>query len=212
MRAPWPGLGRVQAGRGSDFGDVDDRIALTDEMQRFVPMKRALCSLLGVLVTGCAGGDSGTGGTPAPSPPALSGAPDSGAFVFSDDAGVEAGPLLSACDPNNGGSCPQGFSCYAQHTSTSWWVDLYGTCTFACDSQSFPLCDSLGGVCGCPVLQGATAGNCALDGGTAMLCVPGLKPGSVPGAGEGEGGCGTPGCGGGAGVEGGASPQDAALE
>ena len=175
-------------------------------------MKRVVSGLFGALLAGCAGGDTGTGGSPAPSGPVLSGSPDAGSFVFSDDGGVEAGPLLASCDPNSATSCSTGFTCYAQHTSASWWVDLYGTCTFDCNGQTYALCDSLGGVCGCPVPQGGTSANCAFDGGASMVCVPGLKPGTPPGATEGDGGCGTPGCGGGAGVEGGVPPQDAASE
>jgi hypothetical protein len=175
-------------------------------------MDRIVLSLTGLLLAGCAGSDTGTGSTPPPSGPVLSGSPDSGPFVYSDDGSVEAGPLLSACDPSNANSCPPNFICYSQHTSASWWVDLYGTCTFDCNAQTYPLCDSLGGVCGCPVPEGAMSGSCALEGGVSMVCVPGLKPGTSPGANDGDGGCGTPGCSGGPPVEAGPAPQDAASE
>ncbi len=113
-----------------------------------------LAGVFGFFVAACAGGNSPSGGDDASTGPILSGSPDSGSFVFVDDAGEDAGPLLSPCNPSNPSSCPTGFVCYAQHTSATWWVDLYGTCTFDCNSQTYPLCDSLGGVCGCPVPRG----------------------------------------------------------
>jgi hypothetical protein len=176
-------------------------------------MKRLASSLFSLLlVTACSGGGSSTAGTDASTTTILSGSPDAGPFAFSDDAGDDAGPLLSPCNPTGADSCPTGFVCYQQHTSASWWVDLYGTCTFDCNDQTYALCDSLGGVCGCPVPQGATSANCSDDGGVSMVCVPGLKPGTSPGANDGDGGCGTPGCSGGAPVDdaGGTSLTDAA--
>jgi hypothetical protein len=88
------------------------------------------------------------------------------------------------------------------------------------------LCTSMDGVCGCPVNADGTS-NCGVgEGGTpvspasdasvsgeagtddageapapvtatSMVCVPAVKPGTQPGANDGDGGCGTPGCGGG---------------
>jgi hypothetical protein len=155
----------------------------------------------------CAGSDDSTVNT-TPTGPVLSGSPDAGSFAFQDDGGNDAGVLLVACNPASPDSCASGFTCFAQHTSATWWVDLYGTCTFDCTNQTDALCSSLDGVCGCPVLQGQASGNCSGDGGTAMVCVPAVKPGTTPGANEGDGGCGTPGCSGGAPVEAGPSLDD----
>ena len=165
-----------------------------------------------------------------------SGSPDSGgAFDFGEDAGSEAGSVfLSSCTPGVTGSCPTGFTCYPTHTSTSWWMDLYGKCTFGCSAQTLALCSSFDGVCGCPVATDGTS-DCSLEGGApsgsvgdagveeggsedaseapapitanGLVCVPALKPGTQPGSNEGNGGCGTPGCGGG--EEAGALPEDA---
>jgi hypothetical protein len=168
----------------------------------------SVASLLGA----CGGGGSGSTGADASVGPVLSGSPDGGAYSFTADAGTDAGPLLASCTPGSASSCPSGFVCYAQHTSASWWVDLYGTCTFVCNAATYPLCDSLGGVCGCPVPASGGSVACSLDGGASLYCVPGLQPGASPGANEGDGGCGTPGCGGGPGVEAGSAPADAALE
>jgi hypothetical protein len=164
------------------------------------------------VLAACGGGNDGGTGTTPPGP-LLSGSPDSGTFAFTDDAGADASELLAKCDPTNPSSCPTGFTCYSQHTSASWWVDLYGTCTFDCTGQTYALCDSIDGVCGCPVPQGATSASCAEDGGVAMVCVPAVKPGTTPGSNEGDGGCGTPGCSGGAPIDGAApSPDDAGTD
>jgi hypothetical protein len=145
-------------------------------------------------VVACSSGDSGGGGGE-DSGLLPSGVADSSAFVFDDDAASDAGPLLRSCTPGSTGSCPTGFTCYGQHTSSSWWVDLYGTCTFDCTNQTIALCESLDGICGCPVLQGQS--SCSDDAGTALVCIPAVKPGSAPGSTEGDGGCGNAGCGGG---------------
>jgi hypothetical protein len=159
-----------------------------------------IATLVAILAA-CGGGDDsgGTGG--APKGPVLSGEPDAGTFVFSADGGADAGELLIPCDPSNPSSCATGFTCYAQHTSASWWVDLYGTCTFDCTGQTYSLCDSLDGVCGCPVPEGQTTASCSEEAGVAMVCVPAVKPGTSPGANDGDGGCGTPGCSGGPGLD-----------
>jgi hypothetical protein len=149
-----------------------------------------------VVAAACAGGNDSSNGTKPPSP-GLSGSPDAGTFAFAGDAGNDAGDLLVACDPSNPGSCPTGFTCFPTHSSASWWVDLYGKCTFDCTNATYALCDSLDGVCGCPVPQGSTSANCSAEGGVSMVCVPALKPGTTPGADEADGGCGTPGCSGG---------------
>ena len=163
-------------------------------------MRGVGCTAFTAFLVACSGGGAATG-TDASAVLVPSGSPDAGTFVFEDDAGNDAGELLAPCNPTGANTCPTGFVCYAQHTSSSWWVDLYGTCTFDCNSQTYPLCDSLGGACGCPVPAGATSADCSLDGGVAMVCIPGLKPGSSPGSNDGDGGCGTPGCGGGAPVD-----------
>jgi hypothetical protein len=178
----------------------------------------ALVSLLGAYTVACA--SSGTSGTASGSPPPLgSGSPDaSGAFVFADDAGSDAGPLLSPCDPTGATSCPTGFLCYPTHTSTTWWVDLYGKCTFDCTASTLALCSSMDGICGCPVSatgvtqacsadsvdnDGGAAGGASEDGGAGtatlapLVCVPAVKPGTTPGSTDGPGGCGGPSCGGG---------------
>lgn len=159
-------------------------------------------------LAGCSSGGSTTTGSDGGSASIPSGVPDAGPFMFSDDGGTDAGELLLPCNPTGTNTCPTGFTCFDQHTSASWWVDLYGTCTFDCNSQTYTLCDTLGGVCGCPVPQGATTANCSDDGGVSMVCVPGLKPGSSPGSSEGDGGCGTPGCSGGLPVDSGAATED----
>jgi hypothetical protein len=172
--------------------------------------------LLGAFAAACA--SSGTPGTASGNPPPLgSGSPDaSGEFVFADDAGSDAGPLLSPCDPTSATSCPTGFLCYPTHTSTTWWVDLYGKCTFDCCAATLALCSSMDGVCGCPVSATGVSEVCSADeedggieGGTTvqgctgapnlspMVCVPAVKPGTTPGSTEGPGGCGGPNCGGG---------------
>jgi hypothetical protein len=104
--------------------------------------------------------------------------------------------------------------CFADHTSPSWWVDLYGACTFDCNGQTAALCASVDGVCGCPVGANGTPEDCSLDGGASMVCVPAVKPGTTPGSNDGNGGCGTPGCGGGppVGDAGTGLPGDAAAE
>jgi hypothetical protein len=192
----------------------------------------ACLSIAAVAAACAAGNDSST--NPSPAGPALSGSPDSGSFAFAGDAGVDASPLLAACDPSNPSSCPTGFTCYGLHTSTTWWVDLYGRCTFACTSQTYALCDGFDGVCGCPVPQGATTASCtaegeggaapttdasvfveggATGGETGLVCVPALKPGTTPGATDGDGGCGTPGCSGGPALDATApSPSDAGSD
>lgn len=160
------------------------------------------------LISACAtGGDGSASNTT--TPPVTNGNPDAGTFVFPEEAGSDAAPspLLSPCTPGSPAACTTGFVCYAQHTSASWWVDLYGTCTFNCDDQTLPLCESFDGVCGCPVDANGNPENCGSDGGVSMVCVPAVKPGTSPGANEGDGGCGSPGCGGGAPVgEAGAAP------
>jgi hypothetical protein len=172
--------------------------------------------LLGACAVACAG--NGSSGTASGNPPPLaSGAPDaSGQFAFADDAGSDAGPLLSPCDPTSETSCPTGFVCFSTHTSATWWVDLYGKCTFDCSAATLALCSSMDGVCGCPVSASGVSEVCTADedGGTTgggteeggaggpalspMVCVPAVKPGTTPGSTEGPGGCGGPSCGGGA--------------
>ncbi len=173
-------------------------------MSRRSSLSAVLLSLVGIAAACSSGNDSSNGG-PAPAP-ALSGSPDSGTFAFASDGGSDASELLVACDPSNASSCPTGFTCYATHTSASWWVDLYGKCTFDCTNATYALCDSLDGVCGCPVPQGSTSASCSAEGGVSMVCVPALKPGSTPGANDGDGGCGTPGCSGGPALDATASP------
>jgi len=176
------------------------------------------CAGIGLAVfAACSSGDDSSTTTTPPGP-VTSGEPDAGAFEYSGDSGNDAddlmcdggtgADLLASCDPGNPASCPAGFTCYGQHTSASWWVDLYGTCTFDCTSATYALCDCLDGVCGCPVPQGGTAASCSVDGGSPLVCVPAVKPGTAPGQNEGEGGCGTPGCGGGPPVDGAAPPSD----
>jgi hypothetical protein len=185
------------------------------------PLRRGSLLVFVSLLAACAAG--GAAATTGPTPTVIaSGSPDASAFAFGEDAGNDAGPLLAPCDPTTARSCPAGFTCYATHTSASWWVDLYGKCTFGCTSQTLALCSSMDGVCGCPVPVDGTS-MCGGEGGTvavpeseggvteteggatpapvtasSMVCVPAVKPGTVPGANDGDGGCGTPGCGGGA--------------
>jgi hypothetical protein len=149
-------------------------------------MRCARWGFLVVVLVACSGGGNASddGGA---APPVTSGSPDSGQFAFSDDSGTDAGELLAPCTPGVPSSCPSGFTCYSQHTSATWWVDLYGTCTFDCNGQTDALCDSLDGVCGCPVPEGeaSDAGpSCAVDSGISMVCVPALKPGTSPAAGD----------------------------
>ena len=143
-----------------------------------------------------AGGTTAAQGRRA-APPVTVGSADSGPFVFvgADAGSIHAASSLTSCDPVQRGSSTArttGFTCYAQHTSASWWVDLYGTCTFDCTTQNLTVCASYDGVCGCPVPEGQTTGSCSLDGGVSEVCVPAVKPGTSPGANDGDGGCGTP--------------------
>ena len=129
-----------------------------------------------VVLAGCSGGDDSSNGNP-PAPILKSGSPDAGTFAYTDDGGSDAGELLSPCEPGNPSSCPTGFTCYAEHTDAGWWVDLYGKCTFDCNGQTYPLCDSLDGVCGCPLPEiGDAASPCLAAGGPPMLCVPAVRP------------------------------------
>jgi hypothetical protein len=207
-------------------------------------MRRGPVLVLGSLLAACAASSAASSSAPGTAPLA-SGSPDaSGEFTFTEDSGSDASVLLSSCTPGDVSSCPVGFTCYPRHTSSSWWVDLYGKCTFGCTAQTLALCASFDGVCGCPVSADGTS-NCFEEGGvapvsssdagvvstsdaggdaaappyedagpelpapitpTSEVCVPAVKPGTQPGANEGDGGCGTPGCAGGA--DAGALPND----
>jgi hypothetical protein len=192
-------------------------------------------SLLVACGTGGAAATGDGGSTVSPSGPG----PDAGTpYTFPEDGGDGAvSPLLSPCDPTSATSCPTGFFCFAAHTSATWWVDLYGKCTFVCSAASLATCSGLDGVCGCPVSAAGVVERCVAtedgglyeeggalaepDGGplgvtvdppdASMVCVPSVKPGTTPGSTEGDGGCGTPGCGGGSPVttfDGGDGPGD----
>ncbi len=183
-------------------------------------MRAGSVLVIGSLLAACAAGGAASVDGPGTTPIA-SGSPDAAPFVFTEDAGNDAGPLLTPCDPSSASTCPTGFTCYATHTSATWWVDLYGKCTFGCTSQTIALCASMDGVCGCPVGADGTSNCGGGEGGapsspagdasasseagvapapvtaTSMVCVPAVKPGTQPGSNDGPGGCGTPGCGGG---------------
>ncbi len=200
------------------------KIGVTMEGAERARGRFVVCLLVGAgfgVFGACSSGDDSSTGT-TPTGPVLSGSPDTGSFAFPGDGGNDAddlscdggtpGDLLAACDPANPSSCPAGFTCYGQHTSATWWVDLYGTCTFDCTSLTYALCDCLDGVCGCPVPQGSTTASCSVDGGASLVCVPALKPGTQPGANDGDGGCGTPGCSGGPPLDGATPPTDSGSD
>ena len=150
------------------------KIGVTMEGAERARGRFVVCLLVGAgfgVFGACSSGDDSSTGT-TPTGPVLSGSPDTGSFAFPGDGGNDAddlscdggtpGDLLAACDPANPSSCPAGFTCYGQHTSATWWVDLYGTCTFDCTSLTYALCDCLDGVCGCPVPQGSTTASCSV--------------------------------------------------
>jgi hypothetical protein len=175
----------------------------------------AYAGVIGLTVAACAT-DAGSARPGSNNPPVTNGSVDGSVYVFPAEAGPDAAPspLLAPCTPGSATACTTGFECFSQHTSPNWWVDLYGTCTFECNDQTLALCESFDGVCGCPVDANGNAEACTGDGGVAMVCVPAVKPGTAPGAHEGDGGCGSAGCGGGAPVEAGAPslPADASAD
>jgi hypothetical protein len=102
----------------------------------------------------------------------------SGTEAASADAST--GPLGAACDPSAASSCPDGLQCFGYHTAKGWGCgslagcqgDLYGHCYVTCASGTGgeDSCNALGGLCGCPVIEGNDAGWQCLPGGS-MVCI-----------------------------------------
>lgn len=109
-------------------------------------------------------------------------AADSGPDVNRDTSPdpVDAGPLGAACDPSTPSSCPEGLLCFGYHTAKGWGCegltgcqpDLYGRCYATCANGNggTDACYALGGLCGCPILEGLESLDASGDCAT-MVCV-----------------------------------------
>lgn len=147
-------------------------------------MRLSLVIVMSATLMGCAAeaihsaADAGDPPAPPSSGPDASsdGATEAGPTI---EAGMDAGPLGAPCDPH-GGACPDGLACFGFHTDPKWGCDavvgcqpdLYGHCYATCGegSTGTDTCRALGGLCGCPTIQGTDAGwDCLPDG--SYVCV-----------------------------------------
>jgi hypothetical protein len=146
-------------------------------------MKLVLASGLSLVTIACSSSSAGgfasdAGGATPPSYGEDTSAPDS---HVADDARapVDAGPLGAACDPH-GAPCSDGLLCFDGHTAKGWGCegltgcqpDLYGHCYATCSNGAGgeDTCNALGGLCGCPAIEGTDAGwQCTPSG--VMVCV-----------------------------------------
>jgi hypothetical protein len=107
------------------------------------------------------------------SAPPPDGAPSPRVDAAADDASNDSGPLGAACEPGAPEACAPGFTCFEDHTSSTWGCDgvtgclpdLHGRCFAPCVGELVLDCVTFGGACASIALA---------DGGTAsdtLACV-----------------------------------------